>query len=115
MAASADGHAKMTLAIGEAGLSYELARWKFLGAPNSVTTLDAYAGMRYWLVDLDLQFDVAGAGASELLGLSQAGALTSATATTMRLGPTARCGLRRADERKRSASSSVELMALGSR
>jgi opacity protein-like surface antigen len=75
VAASADGHLKLTLAIGEAGLSYELARWKFLGAPDSFTSLDAYAGMRYWFVDLDLQLDVAGAATSQLLGLSEAGTL----------------------------------------
>ena len=75
VAASADGHLKQTIAIGEAGVAYELARWKFLGAPSSVTSLDAYAGMRYWFVDLDLQLDVAGAGTSQLLDLSQAGAL----------------------------------------
>ena len=75
VAASADGHLKQTMAIGEAGVSYELARWKFLGAPDSVTSLDAYAGMRYWYVNLDLQLDVAGGGTSQLLGLSQAGAL----------------------------------------
>ncbi len=75
VAASADGHLKLTLAIAEAGVSYELARWKFLGAANSFTSLDAYAGMRYWFADLDLQLDVAGAAASELLGLSQAGTL----------------------------------------
>ncbi len=74
VAASADAHMKQTMAIGEAGVSYELARWKFLGAPNSTTTLDAYAGMRYWYVDLDLELDAAGAGASQLLGLSQLGA-----------------------------------------
>ena len=73
VAASADAHSKLTLAIGEAGVSYELARWKFFGAPNSVTSLDAYAGMRYWFVDLDLQLDVTGAAASQLLDLSQAG------------------------------------------
>ena len=75
IAASADGHLKQTITIGEAGVSYALARWKFLGAPNSFTSLDAYAGMRYWRVDLDLGLDVAGAGTSQLLDLSQAGAL----------------------------------------
>ena len=75
VAVSADGHLKETIAIGEAGVTYELARWKFLGAPNSFTSLDAYAGMRYWFVDLDLQLDVTDAAAAERLGLSQAGAL----------------------------------------
>ncbi len=78
VAASADGHLKLTLAIAEAGVSYELARWKFLGATSSFTSLDAYAGMRYWYADLDLQLDVAGAAASQLLDLSQAGALGTA-------------------------------------
>ena len=75
VAVSADGHLKLTMAIAEAGATYELARWKFLGATNSFTSLDAYAGMRYWFADLDLQLDVAGAAASQLLGLSQVGAL----------------------------------------
>jgi hypothetical protein len=42
---------------------------------SAYPSLDAYAGMRYWFVDLDLQLDVTGAAASQLLGLSQAGAL----------------------------------------
>ena len=83
VAASADGHLKLTLAIAEAGVSYELARWKFLGSTNSFTSLDAYAGMRYWFADLDLQLDVVGAPTSQFpslglgldLDLSRAGAL----------------------------------------
>ncbi|ARN83142.1 outer membrane protein [Methylocystis bryophila] len=78
VAASADGHIKQTMAIGEAGVSYELARWKFLGAASSVTSLDAYAGLRYWRVDLDLQLDAAGAETSRLLGLNQLGARVDA-------------------------------------
>ena len=77
VAASADGHLKLTMAIGEAGVTYELARWKFLGAQSSFTSLDVYAGMRYWFVDLDLQLDVTGAAASQIPGLdvSRAGGL----------------------------------------
>ena len=48
IAANGDAHAKETLAIGEAGGAYELARWKFFGAPSSFTAFDAYAGLRYW-------------------------------------------------------------------
>ncbi len=75
IAASAAGHLKQTMAIGEAGVSYELARWNFLGAPEFVTSFDAYAGMRYWFVDLDLRLDATGAAAAESIGLSEVGGL----------------------------------------
>jgi hypothetical protein len=45
---------------------------------NSFTSLDAYAGMRYWFVDLDLRLDATGTASSQLLGLSQAGTLAVA-------------------------------------
>jgi opacity protein-like surface antigen len=78
VAANGDAHAKETMAIGEAGGAYELARWKFLGAPSSFTAFDAYAGLRYWYVNLDLQLDAIGAASSQLLGLSQIGAYSIA-------------------------------------
>lgn len=78
VAVSAAGHLKQTMAIGEAGVSYELARWKFLGGSDSITSFDAYAGMRYWFVDLDLRLDAAGAAAAQSLGLSEVGGLAVA-------------------------------------
>ena len=74
VAANADAHMKLTMAIGEAGGAYELARWNFLGRPNTFTAFDAYAGLRYWYVGVDLQLDAIGAASSQLLGLDEVGA-----------------------------------------
>lgn len=74
VAASADAHMKLTIAIGEAGGAYELARWKLIGPASSFTALDAYAGLRYWYLDVDLSLNTVSAASSQLLGLSQVGA-----------------------------------------
>ena len=77
MAASADGHLKLTMAIGEAGVTYELARWKFLGAqtlsPPWMSMRACATGSSIWM----LQLDVTGAAASQIPGLnvSRAGGL----------------------------------------
>ncbi|HXY57517.1 MAG TPA: outer membrane beta-barrel protein [Methylocystis sp.] len=78
VAANADAHMKLTMAIGEAGGAYEIARWKFMGASSSFTALDAYAGLRYWYANLDIQLDAIGGASSQLLGLSQVGAYSVA-------------------------------------
>jgi opacity protein-like surface antigen len=83
VAIAANGHLKQTLAIGEAGVSYELARWKFLDAPDSYTAFDAYAGMRYGYLSLDLALNAATAATSNLLGLSQGGAISAAKSGSM--------------------------------
>lgn len=71
---SASGHMRLTMAIGEAGVGYELARWKLMNAPTSFTALDAYAGMRYVYVGADLTLQALGAVNSALLGVDQIGA-----------------------------------------
>ncbi|WP_442755182.1 outer membrane protein [Methylocystis sp. JAN1] len=73
VAANVSGHLRMTLAIGEAGFGYELARWKLLNTPNSFTAIDAYAGLRYANIGLNLSADFAGAANSSLLGVQQIG------------------------------------------
>lgn len=47
VAASASGRLRTTIAIGEAGFGYELARWRLTNAPESFTAIDAYTGLRY--------------------------------------------------------------------
>ncbi len=74
LAVSASGRLKQTMAIGEAGAGYELARWTLAGAPDTFTALDAYAGLRYWYIGLDLSLDVVGAVNSQLLGVDLLGA-----------------------------------------
>jgi opacity protein-like surface antigen len=74
LAVNADGRLKQTLAIGESGVGYELARFRLGGASNSFTAIDAFAGFRYWYVSLDVSLDIIGAANSELLGLEQVGA-----------------------------------------
>jgi opacity protein-like surface antigen len=74
LAVSASGRLKETMAIGEAGAGYELARWTLAGAPDTFTALDAYAGLRYWYIGLDLSLDVVGAVNSQLLGVDLLGA-----------------------------------------
>ena len=78
LAISASGRLRQTLAIGEAGVGYELARWKFLGGTNSSTALDAYAGLRYGYIGLDLTLNAFGAANSELLELDVVGARSTA-------------------------------------
>lgn len=73
LAVSAGGRLKQTLAIGEAGVGYELARWRFLGAPSSFTALDAYAGLRYGHLGLDLTMNAFSVANSELLDLEVVG------------------------------------------
>lgn len=69
-----DGRLRQTLAIGEAGVGYELGRWKLTSAQASFTALDAYAGMRYVYLGLDLTLQAIGAVNSSLLGVDQIGA-----------------------------------------
>lgn len=83
LAASASGRLKETMAIGEAGAGYELARWTLAGAPDTFTALDAYAGLRYWYIGLDLSLDVVGAVNSQLLGVEQVGAKAIAKSGAM--------------------------------
>lgn len=54
VAASGLGRLRLTMAIGEAGFGYELARWKLTSAPNSFTAIDGYVGLRYVNVGLNL-------------------------------------------------------------
>ncbi len=71
VSASVSGRMKMTLGIGEAGIGYELSRWKLLSAPESFTAIDAYAGLRY--VNMTASLDVDGVAAANLalLGIQQ--------------------------------------------
>jgi opacity protein-like surface antigen len=78
VAANGDARMKLTMAIAEVGAGYEVARWQFLGAPNSFTALDAYAGLRYWLLNVNMRLDAIGATSSQLLGLDQVGAMALA-------------------------------------
>jgi opacity protein-like surface antigen len=70
----ADARLKQTLAIGEAGAGYELARWSLGGAPDAFIAVDAYGGLRYWFLGVDLDLDVLGAIDSQLLDVQQVGA-----------------------------------------
>ncbi len=65
---------RLTMAIGEAGVGYELARWKLTNAPASFTALDAYAGMRYFYLGADLTLRALGAVTSPFLDVDQLGA-----------------------------------------
>lgn len=73
IATSGNGRLKQTMAIGEAGGSYEFERWKFADAPDSYTAFDAFAGFRYWYLGLDLTLDVLNLAASDFLGISRLG------------------------------------------
>jgi hypothetical protein len=84
IAVSASGRLKQTLAIGEAGVAYELARWKFLGAPDSTIALGAYAGVRYGYLGIDLTTKAVGAANSELLDLAVVGVRATATSGSIR-------------------------------
>lgn len=79
LATSAAAHLRQTMAIAEAGVGYELARWKLSGMPNAVTTLDAYAGARYGYIGLNLSLEALGAIQSELLDLQRVGAASVQT------------------------------------
>jgi opacity protein-like surface antigen len=78
IAANGDARMKMTMAIGELGAGYEVGRWNFLGSPGSFTALDAYAGLRYWFLNVNMRFDALGAASSQALGLDQLGAMAIA-------------------------------------
>lgn len=69
VAASVDARMKMTLAIGEAGMGYELARWKLMSAPASFTAIDAYAGTRYVNMTVNLNAEAVGGVSLPLLGV----------------------------------------------
>jgi hypothetical protein len=70
VSASVSGRLKTTMAIGEAGFGYELARWKLMSAPESFTAIDAYAGLRYVNMTVNLNADVVAAATSSQLGVS---------------------------------------------
>ncbi|WP_363351966.1 outer membrane beta-barrel protein [Methylocystis echinoides] len=73
VSASVSGRMKMTLGIGEAGMGYELARWRLMNAPASFTSIGAYAGLRY--VNMSVKLDVDGVAGANLaqLGVQQIG------------------------------------------
>lgn len=73
VAASVSGHLRQTVAIGEAGFGYELARFKLLSAPASFTAFDAYAGLRYANIGLNLNASAVAAANLPLLGVEQIG------------------------------------------
>jgi opacity protein-like surface antigen len=73
VSASVSGRLKMSLGIGEAGFGYELGRWKFANAPGSFTAIDAYTGLRYVNLGVDVSADAVVAAGSQLLDLQQAG------------------------------------------
>ncbi|PPD41517.1 MAG: hypothetical protein CTY15_13445 [Methylocystis sp.] len=74
VAANVSGRLRMTIAIGEAGFGYELARWKLMSAPASFTAIDGYAGLRYVNIGLNLDATGVAAGNSQLFGVQQIGA-----------------------------------------
>ena len=76
LALSASGRLKETLAIGEAGGAYELARWR-IGDSGAFTAIDAFAGLRYWYVGLDVRLDAFGAANSQLVDFQALGALAA--------------------------------------
>jgi opacity protein-like surface antigen len=84
IALNASGHLRQTMAIGEAGVGYELARFNLSGEPASFTAIDAYAGMRYVYLGLDLELEALTALNSELLGVTQNGARASAQSGGLR-------------------------------
>lgn len=72
IALRADARLKQTLAIGEAGAGYELARWSpGGGGPDAFVAVDAYGGLRYWFLGVDLDVDVLGAIDFQLLDVQQ--------------------------------------------
>lgn len=73
VAASVSGRLRQTVAVGEAGFGYELARFKLMSAPASFTAFDAYTGLRYVNIGLNLDGDVNLAANSSLLGIQQIG------------------------------------------
>ncbi len=84
IAANADAHMRMTMAVGEAGGAYELARWKLTDAPGAFTAFDGYAGIRYMYVGIDANLDAIGFANSEALGLEQIGAKAIAQSGAMK-------------------------------
>jgi opacity protein-like surface antigen len=74
VAANVSGRLRMTMAIGEAGFGCELGRWKLVNAPGAVTSIDAYTGLRYANIGLQLTADFFGAANSPLLGVERLGA-----------------------------------------
>lgn len=73
VAASVSGRLRQTVTVGEAGFGYELARFKLMSAPASFTAFDAYAGLRYVNMGLNLDGNINFAGNSALLGIQQIG------------------------------------------
>ncbi|WP_424360115.1 outer membrane protein [Methylocystis parvus] len=73
VAATTSGRLRMTVTVGEAGFGYELARFKLMSAPASFTAFDAYAGLRYVNMGLNLDGNINFAGNSALLGIQQIG------------------------------------------
>ena len=69
----ANANIRSTLAIGEAWMGYELARWRQSAGGDSFTAIDAYGGLRYWYLSNTLQLSVTGAINLPLLGLDFGG------------------------------------------
>jgi len=74
VAANVDARLRTTVAIGEAGFGYELARFKLMSAPASFTAFDAYAGLRYVNFGLNLNANVTAAASWPLFGVDRFGA-----------------------------------------
>ena len=52
--------ATVKMFIAEMAAAYEIGRWSGLGGPNSLTTVDAYAGGRFWWQHGDLNVSASG-------------------------------------------------------
>jgi opacity protein-like surface antigen len=73
VSASVSGRMKMNLGIGEAGVGYELGRWKFSNAPGSVTSLDGYVGTRYFNQSVKLDVDATAVVTAPIIGYERIG------------------------------------------
>jgi opacity protein-like surface antigen len=73
VAASVSGRLRATFGIGEAGAGYELARWKLLSGPESFTAIDAYAGLRYVNIGVNVTANALAYANTALLGIQEAG------------------------------------------
>lgn len=74
VAANVAGRLRMTIAIGEAGFGYELARWKLMSAPASFTAIDGYLGLRYANIAANLNVNAFGFANAPLFGIQEAAA-----------------------------------------
>jgi opacity protein-like surface antigen len=73
LAADANASMKTGMTVAEAGAGYELTRWGVAGSPGAFTAIDAYAGLRYWRIAIDVSLDITAAINAQNLGLSQIG------------------------------------------